>query len=91
MPWATVTAVFATIGTLESTPGLQGGFIWEWLDHGIRTKDAQDVWYWLYGGDFGDKPNDANFVRDGLVSADRKPHPAMWECKNFSSPLPLKA
>jgi beta-galactosidase len=75
----------------ESTPGLQGGFIWEWLDHGIRTKDAQGRVYWLYGGDFGDTPNDANFVCDGLISADRKPHPAMWECKKLQQPVGVDA
>ena len=46
----------------EKYPGLQGGFIWEWIDHGIKrtTEDGQD--YWAYGGDFGDTPNDLNFV-----------------------------
>lgn len=75
----------------ESTPGLQGGFIWEWLDHGIRAKDAQGRDYWLYGGDFGDTPNDANFVCDGLVWPDRKPHPAMWECKKLQQPVSVEA
>jgi beta-galactosidase len=41
--------------------GLQGGFIWELLDHGIRKKDENGVEYWGYGGDFGDFPNDSSF------------------------------
>jgi beta-galactosidase len=71
----------------ESNHGLQGGFIWEWVDHGIaqRTADGKD--FWAYGGDFGDTPNDFNFVCDGLVSADRTPHPAMAECKKLFQPL----
>lgn len=75
----------------ESTPGLQGGFIWEWLDHGIRQKDANGREYWVYGGDFGDKPTDANFVCDGLVWPDRTPHPAMWECKKLQQPVCVDA
>ncbi|HBE04155.1 MAG TPA: hypothetical protein DC049_17010, partial [Spirochaetia bacterium] len=69
-----------------SCPGLQGGFIWEWIDHGILQKDGKKTWY-AYGGDFGDKPHDANFVCDGLVSPDRKPHPAMLEFKKLAQPL----
>ncbi len=74
----------------ESTPGLQGGFIWEWIDHGIRTKDARGREYWLYGGDFGENPHDANFVCDGLVWPDRTPHPAMWECKKLQQPVAVE-
>lgn len=59
-------------------PALQGGFIWEFLDHGIYAKDQKTF---LYGGDFGDTPNDCNFVADGLCSPDRIPHPAMEEYK----------
>ena len=70
--------------------GLQGGFIWEWLDHGLRQTTADGRIYWAYGGDFGDKPNDANFVCDGLVSADRKPHPAMWEMKHLQQPISVR-
>lgn len=71
----------------EENPGLQGGFIWEWVDHGIRQSTPAGEEYWAYGGDFGDKPHDANFVCDGLVSADRTPHPAMNECKKLFQPL----
>ena len=59
-------------------PSLQGGFIWEWVDHGIYAEDKKTF---LYGGDFGDIPNDRNFVADGLVFPDRVPHPAMEEYK----------
>lgn len=71
----------------RTMPGLQGGFVWEWLDHGIRqtTKDGRN--FFAYGGDFGDEPNDANFVCDGLVSPDRVPHPAMWEFKHLAQPV----
>lgn len=70
--------------------GLQGGFIWEWVDHGIKRRDAQGRDYWAYGGDFGDEPNDLNFVCDGLVSPDRTPHPAMRECKKLQQPVAVR-
>lgn len=65
--------------TITTTPGLQGGFIWEWKDHGLRRRLADGSVRLAYGGDFGDTPHDGNFVADGLVSADLVPHPAMRE------------
>jgi beta-galactosidase len=62
-----------------STPGLQGGFIWEWKDHGLRTVLPSGRRGLAYGGQFGEHPHDGNFVADGLVSADLEPHPAMQE------------
>jgi beta-galactosidase len=75
----------------KNEPGIQGGFIWEWLDHGIRVKTEDGRERFAYGGDFGDEPNDANFVCDGLVSADRVPHPAMWEFKHLAQPVAVEA
>lgn len=68
---------------IDAEHGLQGGFIWEWLDHGLERDDAGSGpggrTSWGYGGDFGDRPHDANFVCDGLVSPQRVPHAAMAE------------
>lgn len=74
----------------ETLPGLQGGFIWEWIDHGIRQRTEDGQSFWAYGGDFGDLPNDANFCCDGLVSPDRTPHPAMWEHKKLAQPVGIE-
>ena len=71
----------------EKYPALQGGFIWEWCDHGIAQTTKNGEKYWAYGGDFGDEPNDLNFVCDGLVWPDRAPHPALAECKKLQQPL----
>jgi beta-galactosidase len=71
----------------EKYPGLQGGYIWEWLDHGIRQIGSDGQPYWAYGGDFGDEPNDANFVTDGIVWPDRTPHPALFEFKHVVQPV----
>ncbi|MGA1051527.1 MAG: glycoside hydrolase family 2 TIM barrel-domain containing protein [Ilumatobacteraceae bacterium] len=62
-----------------STPGLQGGFLWEWKDHGLRRTRDDGATELAYGGRFGDEPNDGNFVADGLMSADLVPHPVMRE------------
>jgi beta-galactosidase len=71
--------------------GLQGGFIWEWVDHGIRQVDARGRAYWAYGGDFGDVPNDANFCADGIVWPDRTPHPALEELKFLAQPVHVES
>ncbi len=75
----------------ERYPGLQGGFIWEWVDHGIVQTDPAGREYWAYGGDFGETIHDSNFVADGLVWPDRAPHPAMWEFKKLAQPLAVDA
>jgi beta-galactosidase len=71
----------------ETYHGLQGGFIWEWLDHGIRMTTPQGEPYWVYGGDFGDEPNSGNFVADGMVWPDRTPHPGLNEFKYLARPV----
>jgi beta-galactosidase len=75
----------------ERHDALQGGFVWEWIDHGIRLTDARGRDYWAYGGDFGDTPNDANFCADGLVWPDRTPHPALEELKFLAQPVRVEA
>ncbi len=61
---------------------LQGGFIWDWIDQGILIKDKKGEEFWAYGGDFGENaPSDGNFVCNGIVGPDRKPHPAMNEIR----------
>jgi beta-galactosidase len=65
--------------TITSTPGLQGGFLWEWKDHGLRQRLPDGTVRLAYGGQFGERRHDGNFVADGLVSADLDPHPAMRE------------
>ncbi|MBV9107186.1 MAG: DUF4981 domain-containing protein [Verrucomicrobia bacterium] len=70
----------------EKYSGLQGGFIWEWIDHGLKQKTKEGQEYWAYGGDFGDEPNDLNFVCDGLVWPDRTPHPGIYEFKYLAQP-----
>ena len=72
---------------IEANPGLQGGFIWDWVDQGLREEDERGRVYWAYGGDYGDEPNDRNFCANGMVGSDRTPHPAMWEFKKLAQPV----
>lgn len=73
-------------------PKLQGGFAWEWANHGLLTKDKQtgDEFY-AYGGDFGEVPHDSTFVMDGLVNSDHEPNPGLTEYKKAIEPVQLLA
>ncbi|MDM5340282.1 glycoside hydrolase family 2 TIM barrel-domain containing protein [Fictibacillus enclensis] len=73
--------------TFYNYPRLQGGFVWEWLDHGIRQHTANGEEYFAYGGDFGEQPHDGNFVIDGLVMPDHTPSPALAEYKKVIEPV----
>ena len=68
---------------IEKYPALQGGFIWDWVDQGLRAEDEDGTIYWKYGGDFGPDtvPSDGNFCNNGLVSPDRRPNPHLKEVK----------
>lgn len=66
---------------------LQGGFVWEWFDHGIASYTEDGTTYYRYGGDFGDEPNNANFCIDGLLMPDRTPSPGLYEYKKVIEPI----
>ncbi|CAM7585460.1 beta-galactosidase [Citrobacter sedlakii] len=63
-------------------PRLQGGFVWDWVDQSLIKYDDEGNPWSAYGGDFGDTPNDRQFCMDGLVFADRTPHPSLYEAKH---------
>ncbi|WP_276967116.1 glycoside hydrolase family 2 TIM barrel-domain containing protein [Desertimonas flava] len=68
--------------------GLQGGFVWEWADHGLRRRGVDGITEWFaYGGDFGEIDHDGTFVCDGLVSPDRVPHPLLLELAALTQPV----
>jgi len=79
---------------------IAGAAIWDFVDQGIAKPvdgsklsykgsglNLEDGEFWAYGGDFGDMPNDANFVINGLVAPDRTPHPHYYEVKHVYQPL----
>ncbi len=71
----------------EAHPRLAGGFVWEWIDHGIARTSADGTPYYAYGGDFGEEVHDGNFVIDGLVFPDRTPSPGLLEFKKVVEPV----
>jgi len=83
-PWATARAGLADYQRLfESYDRLQGGFVWEWIDHGIKD----ERYGFAYGGDFGEELHDGNFVCDGLIFPDRTPSPGLVEYKKVIEPV----
>lgn len=66
---------------------LQGGFVWEWFDHGIESFTESGEKYYRYGGDFGDDPSNKDFCIDGLIMPDRTPSPGLYEYKKVIEPI----
>jgi len=75
---------------IESLPGLQGGFIWEFWDHGLDQLMPDGTTRSAYGGDFGEGIHDGNFCCDGMVFPDRTAKPAMHEFKYLAAPAVVK-
>ncbi len=75
----------------EKVPGIQGGFVWDWKDQGLLEKDPAGRPHYVWGGAFGDEPNDATFCINGLVGPDRSPHPALQEFSHLAEPLVVTA
>lgn len=63
---------------MRTSKNMQGGFIWEWYNHGYKAKDEQGREYWAFGGDLGgyNREHSENFCMDGIVTPDLKymPH-----------------
>jgi beta-galactosidase len=76
---------------IERHPRLQGGFVWDWVDQGLRCVSDEGQEWFAYGGDFGDEPHDGNFCLNGLVGPDRIPHPGLWELKKVQEPVLVEA
>lgn len=78
---------------------IAGAAIWDWVDQGIAkpidgsplrpsaSLSLHDGEFWAYGGDFGDKPNDSNFLINGLVGPDRTPNPHYYEVQYAYQPI----
>ena len=77
---------------MERSPHMQGGFIWDWVDQGFKTRDAGANTFFAYGGDLGSYHlyNDENFCANGLVAADRSPHPGFFEVKKVYQAINFK-
>ncbi|KAJ4191823.1 hypothetical protein NW767_010729 [Fusarium falciforme] len=78
------------IDTFRSEKMLQGGFIWQWANQGLLTKSENGTSYYGYGGDFGDRLNDADFILDGLCWSDHTPNPGLAEYKKVIEPVTVQ-
>lgn len=73
------------IDAFYANPRSFGGFIWDFIDQGLRRGNTK---FFNYGGLWGDRPNDDNFCANGIVNADRVPDPEAYEVKHqFASIL----
>ncbi|MFM7320581.1 MAG: glycoside hydrolase family 2 TIM barrel-domain containing protein, partial [Armatimonadota bacterium] len=79
------------VDAFESSPRNMGGCIWDWVDQGLRTRTPDGKgWFWAYGGDFDDRPNDGNFCCNGLVPPDRATTPKLYEVKKCYQPVAMR-
>ena len=70
---------------------LQGGFIWDWVDQGMSGRTADGRFYWKMGGDYGPNPGGDIEFGDGLIHADRRPNPHLFEVKKVYQPIGFEA
>lgn len=75
----------------ESSSRCLGGFVWEWIDHGLRQTDERGRQRYAYGGDFGEPVHDGNFVADGLLFPDRTPSPGLLDYAAVIAPVLIEA
>lgn len=77
---------------INNSKRMQGGFIWDWVDQGIKTKNEKGEVFWAYGGDLGgaNLQNDENGCADGLVFSNRTPKPALEEVKKVYQNIEFK-
>lgn len=69
---------------------LHGGFIWEWIDHGVTQYTQDGRAYFAYGGDFDEPLHDGNFIADGLLFPDRRPSPGLIAYKSVIAPVRIR-
>jgi len=69
----------------ENHDHMCGGFIWDYVDQAIRASENMQTnappGSWIYGGDFGEGYSSYYFCANGIIGADRVPHPSYYETK----------
>ena len=68
------------VDDFEKYDHMTGGFIWDFVDQTIFRDGKQ-----LYGGDFNEGKSSYYFCANGIIAADRTPHPAYYEVKQVYS------
>ncbi len=73
---------------IRTHKNLLGGYIWDWIDQGLRAESEDGTIYWTFGGDHEQgEHHDENFCINGVIGPDRSIKPAMWECKYVFQPI----
>ena len=75
---------------IESTNFFCGGAIWDWIDQSMYNYTSDGKRYLAYGGDFGDTPNDGQFVMNGIIFGDMEPKPQYYEVKKVYQNIGVK-
>ena len=75
---------------IESTNYICGGAIWDWVDQALTNYTPDGKPYAAYGGDFGDFPNDGQFVMNGIIFADRTAKPQYYEVQKVYQNIKVK-
>ena len=75
---------------IESSNYICGGAIWDWVDQAITNYTPDGKPYAAYGGDFGDFPNDGQFVMNGIIFADRTAKPQYYEVQKVYQNIKVK-
>ena len=70
---------------IRKYPKYQGGYIWDFVDQGVRDKSpitGKEIF--TYGGDYGRYPaSDYNFNCNGIISPDRRLNPHAYEVQYY--------
>ena len=75
---------------IESSNYICGGAIWDWVDQALTNYTPDGKPYAAYGGDFGDFPNDGQFVMNGIIFADRSVKPQYYEVQKVYQNIKVK-
>jgi len=70
-------------------PHCIGGFIWDFADQSILSVTADGKPFWAYGGDLGDPYDFKVFGCNGILFAERTPHPALATVKKGYQPIEI--
>ena len=71
-------------------PQLAGGFVWDWVNQSLYKNLPNGKKAHLYGGDYGDKPNDGNFMINGIIASDRTKNPHFEEFRKVYQPIAFR-
>ena len=71
-------------------PQLAGGFVWDWVNQSLYKNLPNGKKAHLYGGDYGDKPTDGNFMINGIIASDRTKNPHFEEFRKVYQPIAIR-